>query len=107
MASSFSNLVNNLTGGIHKIKCKYGHDNKNCKTCKIKYKDCEGYLEYTNIKNNLIEHKCLFCNKIYQKSFDKNLKTRVINRYKFPNHDMSKFILLLRKVVCPYEYMGD
>ena len=28
MASSLSNLVNNLAKGIHKIKCKYGHDNK-------------------------------------------------------------------------------
>ena len=28
MASSLSNLVNNLPEGIHKIKCKYRHDNK-------------------------------------------------------------------------------
>ena len=26
MASSLSNLVNNLSEGIYKIKCKYGHD---------------------------------------------------------------------------------
>ena len=26
MASSLSNLVNNLSKGIHKIKCKYGHN---------------------------------------------------------------------------------
>ena len=26
MASSLSNLVNNLSEGIHKIKCKYGHN---------------------------------------------------------------------------------
>ena len=26
MASSLSNLVNNLFEGIHKIKCKYGHN---------------------------------------------------------------------------------
>ena len=29
MASSFSNL-NNLSEGIHIIKCKIGHDNKKC-----------------------------------------------------------------------------
>ena len=26
MASSLSNLVNNFSEGIHKVKCKYGHD---------------------------------------------------------------------------------
>ena len=28
MASTLSNLVNNLSEGIHRIKCKYEHDNK-------------------------------------------------------------------------------
>ena len=28
MASSLSNLVNNISEGIHKIKCKYGDDDK-------------------------------------------------------------------------------
>ena len=28
MASSLSNLVNNLSEKIHKIKCKYGQDHK-------------------------------------------------------------------------------
>ena len=37
MASSLSNLVNNLAEEIHKIKCKYGHDNKKRETCGIKY----------------------------------------------------------------------
>ena len=40
MASSLSNLVNNLAEGTHKIKCKYVHDNKKFETCGIKYKDC-------------------------------------------------------------------
>ena len=40
MASSLSNLVNNLSEGIHKIKCKYGHDDKKCETCEIKYNYC-------------------------------------------------------------------
>ena len=30
MASSLSNLVNNLSEEIHRIKCKYRHDNKKC-----------------------------------------------------------------------------
>ena len=38
MASSLSNLVNNFSEGIHRIKCKFGHDDKKCKTCGIKCK---------------------------------------------------------------------
>ena len=38
MVSSLSNIVNNLSEGIHKIKWKYGHDDKKCQTCRIKYK---------------------------------------------------------------------
>ena len=57
MESSLSNLVNYFAEGIHKIKCKYGYDNKKCKTCGIKYKDREFCLEYTNIKHDLIECK--------------------------------------------------
>ena len=35
-ASSLSNLVNNLSEWIHKIKWKFGHDDKKCETCGIK-----------------------------------------------------------------------
>ena len=35
MASSLSNLVDNLSEGIHRIKCKFGHDDKKCDTCEI------------------------------------------------------------------------
>ena len=36
MASSLSNLINTFTEGIHRIKCKFRHDNKKCETCRIK-----------------------------------------------------------------------
>ena len=55
MASSLLNLVNNLSGGIHKIKSKYGHDDKKCKTCGIRYKYCDCFLEYIDFKDDLIE----------------------------------------------------
>ena len=45
MASSLSNLVNNLAETIRKIRFKYELDEKKCKTCEIKHKDCECYLE--------------------------------------------------------------
>ena len=54
MTSSLSNLVNNLSEGILKIKCKYGHDDKKCKTCRIKYKCCDCFTEYKNFKDDLI-----------------------------------------------------
>ena len=95
MASSLSNLVNNLSEGIHRIKCKYGDDDKKRETCGIKYKHCECFLEYTNFKDDLIEFKCLSCNKNYQRKFDEKLKERFFNTYKFSNHDNNKFILLL------------
>ena len=78
MASSLSNLVNNFADGIHKTKCKCGHDKKNLKH-QIKYKDCERCLVYTDVKDNLIEYKYLCCNKNYQKMFNKNLKKRFGN----------------------------
>ena len=58
MASSLSNLVNNRSKGIHRIKCKYGHDHKKCETCKIKLKYWDGFLEYASFNKN--------CNKNYQ-----------------------------------------
>ena len=55
MASSLSNLVNNLPEGIHRIKCKYEHDDKKCETCGIKYKYYDCFLECTDFKYDLIE----------------------------------------------------
>ena len=37
-ASSLSNFVNNLSEGTHRIKCKFGHNDKKCETCGIKCK---------------------------------------------------------------------
>ena len=35
------NLVNNLTEGVYRIKRKFGHDDKKCESCRIKYKYCD------------------------------------------------------------------
>ena len=99
MASSLSNLVNNIPERLHRIKCKLGHSDKKCETCGVKYKYCNCFLKYTNFKDDLIEYKCLSCNKSYQRKFDEKLKERLFNTYQFSNHDKYKFILLLHKGV--------
>ena len=55
MASSLSNLVDNLAEGIHKMKCT----------------DCDVFLEYKSVKDKLIKYKCLFAINIIQISFMK------------------------------------
>ena len=107
MASSLSNLVNNLAEEIHKIKCKYGHNDKKCETFGIKYKDSECCFEYINFKDDLMKYKCLCSNKNYLKKVAENLKKQFFDICQFSSHDINKFILLLRKDVYPYEYMDD
>ena len=91
MASSLSNVVHSLAEGFHKIKCK----------------DCDCFLEYESVKDNLIKYKCLSCNKDYSNKLDEKLKKKFKNTFKFSNNDINKFILLLRKGVYSYEYMDD
>ena len=51
---------------------------KKCETCGIKYKHCDCFLEHANFKDDLIEYKCLSCNKIYQRKFDEKLKGKFL-----------------------------
>ena len=37
-------------------------NDKQCKTCVIKYKYCNCFLGYTDFLDDLIENKCLCCN---------------------------------------------
>ena len=100
MASSLSNLVNNLSERIHNVNL----DHKKCDTCGIKYKYCNWSLEYQNFKEGLTEYECLICNKNCQIKFNKKLKKRFFNACKFSNNDNNKFILLLRKKVSLWIY---
>ena len=43
---------------------------KKCEICRIKYKYCDCFLEYTNFKDYLVEFKCLCCNKNYHHKFE-------------------------------------
>ena len=107
MANSLSIFVKNISKGIHKIKCKYRYNDTKWEICGIAYEVCDCFLEYTNFKDNLLECKCLCCNKNYQKQVWWKVKRAIFNIYKFSNSDNNKFILLLWKDIYPYEYMDD
>ena len=83
MATLLSKIVDNLTVGVNKIKCK----------------DCDCFLEYKIVKDNLIKHKCLSCNKNYSNKVDEELKNQFKNTFKLSNNDINKCILLLRNCV--------
>ena len=91
MSSSLSKLVDNLSEGIHNNKCV----------------DCNYCLDYIKIKNEKLLLKCFYCNTYYKKKFNKDLIKKFKNTYSFCNSDLNKFILLLRKDIYPYEYMGS
>ena len=55
MTSALSNLADNFAERTHKIKCKYQHDNEKRKTFGISYKDWECCLDYSHVKNDLID----------------------------------------------------
>ena len=64
MTSPSSNLVNNFSEGTHRIKCKFGHDDKKCETCLIKYMHCNCFLEYTNFKDDFLEYNVCVVTKV-------------------------------------------
>ena len=91
MSSSLSELVDNLSDGIHNNKCV------NCNSC----------LDYVKTKNEQLILKCFNCNNYYKKKFNQDLIKNVNNTYSFCDNDLNKFILLLKKGVYPYEYMDS
>ena len=92
MSTSQSNLVDNLSDGIH--------NNGKCTRC-------ISSLEYISIsKNDRLVFECFNCKRRYSKKFSKRL-ARFKNTYRFCNEDINKFMLLLRKGVYPCEYMDD
>ena len=98
MASLLTTLVNNLFEEIHKTKYKYQHYDKICETYVITYQIGDYFFEYTNFKNDLIQHNCLCCNKIYQQKFDENLKKHFYNTYKFSTTTIISLFYCCKKV---------
>ena len=91
MPSSLSNLVDNLSEGLHSDKCT----------------DCKSCLDYMTIKDNQLIFRCFECKKNYEKELNKELIKRFVNTYEFCSKDINKFVLLLRKGVYPYEYIDS
>ena len=79
MVSSLSNLINNLSEGIHRIKCKFGHDDKKCETCGIKYKYCDCFLECINFTDNLKSDSHVYKKFCQIKIFPRLVRINTIN----------------------------
>ena len=91
MPTSLSNLVNNLSEGLHNDRCI----------------DCKSCLDYMTTKDRQLIVWRFRCKKNYDKDFNKELIQRFPNIYEFCNGDLNKFILLLIKGVYPHEYMDS
>ena len=91
MSRSLSNLVNNLSEGLHSDKCT----------------DCKSCLDYMIFKDDQLIFRCCKCKKNYKKDFNKELVKRFANIYEFSNKDIDESILLSRKGIYPYEYMDS
>ena len=44
----------------------------NAKMCRFKYKNCECFLEYANVKDDVVVYKCFCCNRNYQEKPEEN-----------------------------------
>ena len=91
MPSSLSNLVDNVSEGLHNYK----------------WADCKPCLDYISTNDDQLMFKCSKCNRNYKKELNKNLIKRFGNTYQFRNEDINKSILLLRKGIYPYDYMNS
>lgn len=63
------------------------------------------YLEYINVKNNLIVYRCFCCNRNYQKMFNEDLKKWFAPAFESSDNDFNQLILQYKKSIYPYEDM--
>ena len=93
MPTSLSSLVDNLSEVYE----------KECKECKEKRK-IKSVCNFIGLESNKLNYECKECKKRWLMPINRLIK-KFPNVYQICNGDTNKFILLLRKVVYPYEYM--
>ena len=95
MQIKLSDLVHNLFGIFNKECKKYTNKKKIKSEC-----DLIGF------SNNRLNYRCKEWRKICPKSINEVVKS-FPTTYRFCKGDLNKFVSLLRKSVCPYEYMDS
>ena len=95
MPSKLSDLVDNLSE----------INNKACKTC-MERQNIKSECEFIGFKNNRLNYRCKESKGTYTKSINGLIK-KFPRMYQFCDGDLNKFVLLLRKCICPYEYMDS
>ena len=95
MNTSLSDLVDNLSE-IYK---------KECKPC-MKRRKIKSVWKFIGLQNNKLRYKFEECKKIWLKPVNGLIK-KFPSVYQFCNSDVNKLVLLLRKVVYPYEQMDS
>ena len=61
---------------------------------------------FLDLKNNRLIYKCKECNEEWKRPINQLIEN-LPSISKFCNGNLNKFVMLLRKGVCPYEYMDS
>ena len=101
--AQYLTLLISLLKELMKLNINTSTTIKYVKLVEISNKYSDRVLEYADFKADLIEYRCLCCNKNYQKTFNKMVNERLFNTYSFSNNDISQFILSKQKGVYPFE----
>ena len=101
ITSSLSNLVNNLSEGIHKIKCKYGHDDKKLWDLWDYTRSVRLFSYFAVLKNTILNFTNYFIMKIPDKQ---ELQQIAFNHSS--DIDFKNFIKLYQKDTAkPYSFL--
>ena len=96
VSTSLSELVDITSGIFNSIECK------SCiEKIKINSECC-----FAGLKNNRLIYKYKECNEEWKRPLNKLIEN-FPSIYQFCNGNLNKFVMLLRKVVFPYEYMNS